>query len=111
VIRSNRTLVRYNVAVDDDGLDVTSCAVRRTLNLPGVKAKPLTGKNQKAAMEKLRQILSGSPTGVSHKIATHEVAAVLNCSEGRKASVAKDTIDRLILNRHLFLNEGVINLK
>jgi putative DNA primase/helicase len=104
-------LVPYVVDIDQDELEITSCAVRRTLSAPVAKAKPLSGKHQVAAMAKLRQILSGHSNGVSPKVATQEVAAILDCPKGRAASVAKDTVDRLIVNRHLYLNEGVIKLQ
>jgi putative DNA primase/helicase len=104
-------LVSCPVGIDEDGHEVTSCAVRRTLNTPVAKAKPLSGKNQIAAMVRLRQLLYANPNGIDHKGAVEEVAAVLVCPEGRKASVAKDTIDRLIANGHLVLSEGAIKLQ
>ena len=104
-------LVRYVVDVDEDGLDVTSCAVRRTFNVPVAKAKPLSGKNQIAAMAKLRPLLTASPKGIDHKGAINEVAAALSCPPARKATVAKETIDRLLVNGHLSMDEGVVRVK
>ena len=107
---ANSQLVPYVVEVDEDDLDVTSCAVHRTMNMPVSKTKPLSGKHQIAAMARLRQVLAGTPSGIDHKQAIKEVAGALDCPEARKATVAKETIDRLILNGHLFFNEGVIKL-
>lgn len=103
-------LVSYVVGLDEDGRDLTSCAVRRTVNVPVAKAKPLSGKNQIAAMVRIRQLLSAAPTGIDHPIAVREVAKVLDCPNPRKAAVAKDTIDRLIVNGHLHITEGGIQL-
>jgi RecA/RadA recombinase len=77
-------LVRYVVDIDADGLDVTSCAVRRVANLPlpVVNAKRLSGRHQIAAMAKLRGLLTSNPNGISHKDAVAEVAAVLRCPAG-----------------------------
>jgi len=97
--------------VDRDGYVVTSCAVRRTFNVPVAKAKPLAGRNQIAAMAKLRPLLTANPSDLSHEDAVKEVAAVLTCPQGRRTSVAKETIDRLTLGGHLCFNEGVIKLR
>ena len=104
-------LVRYVVDVDEDGLDVTSCAVRRTFNAPVAKAKPLSGKNQIAAMAKLRSLLTTHPQGIDHKGAINEVAAALSCPPTRRATVAKETIERLLVNGHLSLDEGLVRVR
>ena len=104
-------LVRCVVDVDEDGLDVTSCAVRRTFNAPVAKSKPLSGKNQIAAMAKLRPLLTANPKRIDHKGAINEVAAALSCPPARKATVAKETIDRLLVNGHLSMDEGVVRVK
>ena len=104
-------LVSYGIGFDDDGLGITSCAVGRALNAPIAKAKPLNGKHQKAAMTRLRPLLTANPRGIGHGDAVAEVAAVLACPQGRKATVAKETVDRLLINGHLFINEGVVGLR
>jgi AAA domain/Primase C terminal 2 (PriCT-2) len=103
-------LVRVVVDADADGSDITSCAVHRTVNAPVVKAKPLSGKQQIAAMAGLQSVLTANPAGISHADAIKEVATVLTCPQGRKATVAKETIDRLILNGHLVFSNGAVRL-
>jgi hypothetical protein len=102
-------LVSYVVDVDADGLDVISCAVRQTINLPVVTAKTLSGVRQVAAMAKLRALFAANPNGISRKGAIAGVASVLKCPPGRQATVAKETIERLVANGHLLVDddEGV----
>ncbi len=104
-------MVRYVVDVDQDGLDVTSCAVRRTVNFPVAKAKKLSGKNLVAAMTRLRPLLDASPNGISHSDAIKEVADVLTCPQARRTFVAKATIDRLLQNGHVHMGDGGMRIK
>lgn len=101
-------LVPYIVGQDEDGYEITSCAIRQTLHAPQTRAKPLKGKRQLAAMAKLNGLLQGNPTGVSYQNAIQEVAAALACPKGRALSAAKETIDNLIRSGHLVLGEGGI---
>jgi hypothetical protein len=104
-------LVRYVVDRDQDGFDITSCAVRRTVNVPVAKAKRLSGKNQVAAMAKLGPLIAADPNGITHSDAIKEVAAVLTCPQARRTAVAKETIDRLLQNGHIRLGDGGMRLK
>jgi hypothetical protein len=106
-------LAQYVVDVDQWGQDVTSCAVDRTLNLaaPQSKRKPPRGRNQVAAIAKLKVVLAACPAGVSEANAVAEVAAVLqNCEAGRRTTKAKETIKSLAAGGRLNVDEGVVTL-
>jgi hypothetical protein len=62
-------------------------------------------------MAKLRVVFTARPGGISHADAMKEVATALSCPSGRAATVAKETIDRLIQNRHLILGGGMLTLR
>jgi hypothetical protein len=111
-MRYDFRLVPYTVDVDPIGLPVTSCAVDRTLNLavPQSKPKPLSGKNQGAAMAKLKGLLAANPAGVSEADAIAAVSSVLDCQAGRRTTVAKETIKGLAAGGHLNVDEGVVTL-
>ena len=61
-------------------------------------------------MTVLRQLLALKPSGISHNETVKVVAVVLDVAAGRKTSVAKVPIDKLIPGGHLTFNEGVIKL-
>ena len=56
-------------------------------------------------------LLTANPKGIDHKGAINEVAAALRCPAARKVTVAKETIDRLLVNGHLWMDEGVVRIK
>ncbi len=109
-ISLNFELVRYVVGNDEDGMEVTSCAIQWTINAVHKPLKKLTGKHQVACMKKLRELQEKHPDGVDRKSVLEQVAAKLECPAGRSNAIAKETIERLIINGHLSDNEGVINL-
>ena len=103
-------LVRHTVDVDSEGYSISSCAVRQAINAPAKKTKPVSGRHQRAAMEKMQVLLNGNQAHVSWKAAVAEVALVLDCPEGRRMTVAKETLERLQLNGHLSIHEGELSL-
>jgi len=99
-------LVNYVVGADDDGDDITSCAVRPTLNIPKPARKPISGKNQIAAMAHLRQVMAGGVPSLSYENAKTEVAAILTTIEvKRRGTRAKELVDALISGGHLNFDE------
>jgi hypothetical protein len=62
-------------------------------------------------MTRLRPLLTANPRGIGHGDTVAEVAAVLSCPQGRKATVAKETVDRLLTNGHLLMTEGMVSLR
>lgn len=98
----------YTVQRDEDGLDVTSCAITRALHPVVKKVRPPSGKNQKACMIVMKHLSCEHPGGVSEKTAIAEVAAKLDCDEGRRTNVAKDTIRKLIDRGNLHEDKGMI---
>lgn len=104
------TLSPHVVGQDEDGADITSCVVRQGLLPAAAAAKPVTGKNQKAALDVLAKLLEVHPDGIPMKDAISAVAAVMACEPGRKAARAAETITRLTENGHLQLDDGGVLL-
>jgi len=99
----------YTVDTDEDGLDVTSCAIERAL-LPQTQCRPLSGSNQKMGAEALRKHFSSGTVQLPEEHAvTLIAAALLNTPAGRRRTVAKEVLSRLVLTGHFFMNEGVVS--
>lgn len=103
-------LVPHVVWLDDDGLDVSSCAVRQTLMAPVQPTRPLAGKRQKAVMEKLQVVLRGAPEGMPLQEAATAAASATGSAPKRQATDARAVILTLIKNGHLFEQEGKVSL-
>lgn len=95
---------------DEDGLEVTSCAISKAIRLPTARVAPPKGKNQIACMDVLKQICREQPSGLDERAAIDAVAAVLDCARGRRKTVARDTIQMLAERGNLRKFEGVISL-
>lgn len=78
--------------------------------MPKPPPKLPSGKNQLAAMAKLKGMLAANPAGVSEADAVAAVSSVLDCLAGRRTTVAKETIKRLAAGGHLNVDEGVVTL-
>lgn len=101
----------YTVEHDEDGLEVTSCAIMQTLQTVIPKVKPPKGKNQKPCMEIMEGLCFARPLGVSEEEAVDAVAAALDTDRGRSKTVAKDTIRALIDRGNLHQDdEGLISV-
>ena len=94
------------VGTDEDGLDVTSCAIAKAIHSPAARISPPKGKNQIACMHVLKQMCREQPSGVDERAAIDAVAAVLDCAPGRRKTVAKDTIAVLVVRGNLKKIEG-----
>jgi hypothetical protein len=103
-------LVRHVVGRDDDGLDVSSCAVQQSLMAPLQPTRPLSGKRQIAVMEKLRVVLRDAPEGIPLQEAATAAASATGSPPKRQATDAKEVIRTLIKNGHLFEHEGGVSL-
>ena len=79
-------LVPYVVGADDDGDNITSCAVRPMLTLTKPARKPISGKNQTAAMARLQQVMGAGATSISYEDAKTEVAATLTIEPRRRGA-------------------------
>lgn len=93
-------LVHHIVGQDDEGLDISSCAIRPVLQLSPAK-KPVIGKNQIAALTALTRIAPAHQNGIPDKVAQQAVADVLNCPLDRRASRATEAIKGLTESGHL----------
>lgn len=102
-------LVRYDVDMDADGLQISSCAVRHTINVASPQKKPLVGKRQKAAIAALQPLLAAGKV-LPHAEVLQAVAAVLAVPQGRRTADAKEVVDRLIVGGHLRWIDGGIAL-
>lgn len=109
-------LKRHSLGVDEDGDEISSCTVEPDISAAFRKPEP-TGKQQKAALELLRNIIksssnrgvAGCPSG-SGCVTVHEavsgVASILTTTEKNKRNNrAKQIIDGLIAGG--FLDSGL----
>lgn len=103
------SLKPYTVGTDEDGLDVTSCAVERSL-IPLTLARPLSGRNQVLAMAALRQCLQTDGKALTETRGVEIIASSLSSAPGRRHTIAKELLARLISMGHLVLDEGGVNL-
>jgi hypothetical protein len=102
-------LVPYEVGQDAYG-PISSCAVQQAVHAKTPKRSQPTGKNQKAAMTKLRCDLPASGQSMDYKAVVKNVAAVLDVPKGKEHDRAKEAVDALVRAGHLSLNEGNICL-
>ncbi len=99
----------YTVGADEDGLDVTSCAIERAL-LPQTQCRQLSGSNQKVGVEALRRHFNSGAAQLPEEHAITLIAgALLNTPAGRRRTVAKEVLSRLVLNGHVCMSEGVVS--
>jgi hypothetical protein len=105
-------LVPYPVDVDQWGDEVRSCAVRPSLTISPRPLPRLTGKNQIAVIDAIRAAHSVAPdVSLNWTRAVELAAAALSAiPTGRRNTVAKETLERLIQSGHLQLNEGFLCL-
>ncbi len=103
-------LVRHVVGRDDDGLDVSSCAVQQSLMAPLQPSRPLSGKRQIAVMEKLGLVLRDAPEGMPFQEAVTAAASATGSTPKRQATDAREVIRTLIKNGHLFEHKGNVSL-
>lgn len=100
-------LVHQIVGQDEDGVDISSCAVDPMLRLNPTR-KPVGGKNQLAAIGALTRLAADHPNGVPTKLAQQAVADTLDGPENRKNTKAKQLIQAMTESGHLRQeNEGV----
>ncbi|TSA10062.1 MAG: hypothetical protein D4R79_12335 [Comamonadaceae bacterium] len=104
-------LAPHTVGQDEDGLDITSCAVRRTLLEAGSNRKQISGKNQKPAYQVLTKLSAEHPEGVPIKAALAAVAKVLSGEVGRRTTRATEAITGLTESGHLQQIDGVVFLQ
>lgn len=93
-------LVHHIVGQDEDGLDISSCAVDPVLQLRPTR-KPVGGKNQIAALEALKRMAADHSNGVPPKLAQQAVAKTLDGPENRKNTKAKQLIEAMTESGHL----------
>lgn len=101
-------LVPCVVGRDEDGLDVTSCTIRQALLKSAAGAKPISGKNQKAAHQILTGLAVDHLDGIPMKKALVAVGAVLQCEERRRVTRASEVLSSLIQSGHLQQIEGCL---
>lgn len=101
-------LKSYTVGTDEDGLDVTSCAVERSL-LPQTSVRLVTGKNQISAMAALKPHLDAEGVVLTESQAIEIIARNLTAAPGRRRSIAKDQLPNLVAMGQLVLNDGYVS--
>lgn len=98
-------LVPYVVGSDEWG-ELKSCAVRPAIHIKAAPKRPIAGKHQRPAMEKLRNLLRDQADRIEYRAAIAAVATVLDAHPDRAPARAKEAIDALIRAGHLSLGEG-----
>lgn len=98
-------LVTYGVGSDGWGA-LTSCAVRPAVHVKPAMKRPIAGKHQKHAMDKLRSLLSDNAARIQYHAAISAVAADLDARPDRARARAKEAIDSLIRAGHVSHSEG-----
>ena len=104
-VKRDFDLISYTVGQDEDGDPITSCAVQHTIHAAPLKLKAPTGKHQKAALAELRSQLQQPGRGVDYNTALALVAAALDAPQDKKGERAKESVQTLIRDGHLILNE------
>jgi hypothetical protein len=103
-------LFPYVVGQAEDGTDIRSCAVRPVLLGTARPTKPVSGRNQKAALKVLAELSADHPDSIPLKDAVLAVGAALECPDGRRAARAAEAIKTLTESGHLLQTEGGIAL-
>jgi hypothetical protein len=102
-------LVPYVVDQDQWGDELESCAVRQLLVARSPALPPVVGKHRKAIMVAIRVAVEGAGDGPPWGQALEISAAAIDMKDnGRRKTVAKETLDGLIISGHLRLTEGKI---
>jgi hypothetical protein len=95
-------LASYDLGTDADGDPIRSCAVRQTILAPSSsQLPPVKGTHRIAVMAKLPSLLTGSVSALSIETAVGAVAPDINVLPKRQRTVARDTINSLIVSGHL----------
>jgi hypothetical protein len=94
-------LVHYDLGTDADGEPIGSCAVQQAIHPPSLRLSPLRGARRIAVMAKLVSLSSGGNLSIDKEAAISAVAPDLDVAAKRKRTVARETIDSLIVSGHL----------
>lgn len=104
-VKRDFDLISYTVGKDEDGEQVTSCAVQHTVHAAALTLTEPRGKHQKAALAALRNQLQQPGRGVDYKTALALVAAALDAPANKKGDRAKEAVQALLSKGNLVLNE------
>lgn len=103
-------LISYDLGTDADGEPVKSCAVRQTVLTPASELPPVKGPHRIAVMAKLPSLLTGAINALDIEAAVAAVAHDINVETKRQRSVARETINALIVSGHLVRDGNAICL-
>ena len=103
-------LMRYTVGTDADGRSIDSCAVRQIVVSPSASLPKVTGKHRVAVMVKVTALASTGQMPMSMVQLIAAVTPDLDCPPKRRSTVAKATIDTLVLSGHLARNGDIASL-
>lgn len=103
-------LVSYPVGTDQWGDELRSCAVRQLLGAPKPSLPAVTGKNRIAVMAAVRQAIVAEPAGISWNRTIEIAATAITASGGRRNTVAKATLNGLVVSGHLHHSNGDVIL-
>jgi AAA domain len=103
-------LISYDLGTDGDGDPVRSCAVRQSFVPPSSELPPLKGAHRMAVMAKLPSLLTGAISALNIEAAVAAVAPDIHAESKRQRTVARDTINSLIVSGHLVRDGDAICL-
>lgn len=99
----------YVVGKDVDGLDIVSCAVSPDLQGPSPKLRKVTGQNQCACLNAIREAVKRQPQGLAWQEALDVAAAALtHISQERRRSRAKPILEGMLKSGRLQPHNGLI---
>jgi putative DNA primase/helicase len=94
-------LISYTVGTDADGRPITSCAVRQTIHPPSAKLPPVVGKHRISVMSRLMSLMPNGAGVMDIDAAVVAVTPEIDCEPRRRGSVARATINALVVSGHL----------
>jgi len=103
-------LVTYDLGIDPDGDPVKSCAVRQTVHTPLSKLPPVKGAHRIAVMAKLHSLALNGNLALDMQAAIAAVVPDLDLPSKRQRTVARETVNALILSGHLVRDGDIICL-
>ena len=103
-------LMPHCVDQDDEGADVTSCAIRPLLLTTSVTQRKAVGKNQIAGLQALQLLATKFPKGVPMNEGLQALAGVMSGPAGRRKSRALEVLESLTKSGHLYQSDGGIFL-
>jgi putative DNA primase/helicase len=103
-------LISYDLGIDPDGDPIGSCAVQQAIRPPSSELPPVKGPHRIAVMAKMLALTSHGNVTLDIEAAITAVAPDIGVAPKRQRTVARETINALIVTGHLVRNGDIITL-